>query len=341
MKLLILGGTVFLGRHLAEVALARGHAITLFNRGQHNADLFPTAEKLHGNRDPAEDGGRGLELLRGRRWDAVIDTCGYLPRVVRASAEALAGTAGHYTFISTISVYPHYRQPGLDEHAPPGTLDDPTIEQVTGATYGPLKALCEAAVQGVFGARTLLIRPGLIVGPHDPTDRFTYWVDRVARGGEVLAPNPPQRHVQFIDVRDLAEWMVQMVERRAAGCYNATGPAEALTLAQLLGTCCSVSASDARISWVDEQFLAEQQVEPWMGLPLWIPSSDPDMLGFADVDCRKAIADGLAFRALAATVADTLAWCRSRAADHGWRAGPTPERERALLAAWHSQGGPR
>ncbi len=208
MKLLVLGGTVFLGRHLVEAATARGHSVTLFNRGQHNPELYPEVEKLRGDRDS------DLSALQGRRWDAVIDTCGYLPRAVRASAELLADAVDHYTFISSISVYADFHTPAMDESAPVGTLADETVEEVTGETYGPLKALCEQAAERALPGRVLNIRPGLIVGPHDPTDRFTYWPVRVARGGEVLAPGRPHVPVQVIDGRDLAEWTVRMVEAR-------------------------------------------------------------------------------------------------------------------------------
>jgi 2'-hydroxyisoflavone reductase len=328
MQLLILGGTVFLGRHLVDAALARGHDVTLFNRGQHNPKLYPEVEKLRGDRDG------GLDALRGRRWDATIDTSGYVPRIVRASADLLAGAVDHYTFVSSISVYPHFRSLGLDESAPVGTLDDPSVEEVTGETYGPLKALCEQAAEQALPSRALIIRPGLIVGPHDPTDRFTYWPHRVAKGGEVLAPGRPERHVQVIDVRDLAEWTLNMVERQQTGIYNATGPAYALTMGQLLDACRAASGGDARISWVGEDFLAEREVGAWIELPLWIPESDSDMLGFSDINCAKAIAAGLTFRDLAATVRDTLAWDATRPADREWRAGLKPEREAELLQAW-------
>jgi 2'-hydroxyisoflavone reductase len=333
MKLLIIGGTIFLGRHLADVALARGHAVTLFNRGQHSPELYPEVEKLRGDRDG------GLDALRDRRWDAVIDTCGYVPRVVRASAELLAGAVEHYTFVSSISVYPHFKEVGLDETAPVGILDDPTIEEVSGETYGPLKALCEQAVEQALPGRALIVRPGLIVGPYDPTDRFSYWPQRVARGGEVLAPGRPERHVQVIDARDLAEWIVRMVERRQVGTFNATGPAEPHTMAHLLHVSRAVSGSDARMTWVSEAFLDEQSVGSWIELPLWVPESDPDTLGFSDVDVGRATAAGLAFRDLAATVRDTLEWLSTRPSDHAWRAGLTPERETELLAAWHTRIG--
>ncbi|MEO7912284.1 MAG: SDR family oxidoreductase [Roseiflexaceae bacterium] len=338
MKLLILGGTIFLGRYLVEAALARGHEVTLFNRGQHNSELYPAVEKLRGDRDG------GLDVLRGRRWDAVIDTSGYIPRLVRDSAELLAQAVQHYTFISSISVYPHFRSVGLDESAPVGTLDDPAVEEITGASYGPLKALCEDSVEIALPDRALIIRPGLIVGPHDTSDRFTYWVRRIAQGGELLAPAGPDWHTQIIDVRDLAEWTMHMVERQQAGVYNATGPEHNLTFGQLLDTCRVVSGSDARFTWVNEAFLLEKEVAPWSELPLWIPQSDPDMLGFSDVNCAKAIAAGLTFRDLVTIVRDTLAWdsTRTEAIEPSsrvltQRAGLSPEREQELLRAWHDR----
>jgi 2'-hydroxyisoflavone reductase len=329
MKLLILGGTVFLGRSLVESALARGHQVTRFNRGQHNPDLYPDVERLRGDRDG------GLDALRGRRWDALIDPSGYVPRVVRASAELLADAVEHYTFISSISVYPHFRSGGVDESAPVDTLEDPTVEEISGGNYGPLKALCEQAAEQALPGRALVVRPGLIVGPHDPSDRFTYWVHRVAQGGEVLAPAHADWHTQIIDVRDLAEWTLHMVEQRQIGVYNATGPAYDLTFGQVLDTCRAVSASDARFTWVSEAFLLENAVTPWSELPLWIPQSDLDMLGFSDVSCAKAIAADLTFRDLATTVRDTLAWDSARADGTAPRAGLAAEREAELLRMWH------
>ncbi len=331
MDLLIIGGTVFLGRSLVEAAQARGHTITLFNRGQHSPELFPDVEKLRGDRDG------DLSALHGRRWDAVIDTCGYVPRIVRASAEALADAVEHYTFVSSISVYASFGTIGIDEQEPVGTLADTTVEQIDGETYGPLKALCEQAAEQAMPGRVLTVRPGLIVGPHDPTDRFTYWPQRVAQGGAVLAPNRPEHGTQIIDVRDLAEWMIQMVEARHTGIYNATGPEYRLTMGQLLDTCRDVSGSDARVSWVSERFLLDAGVQPWSELPLWVPAEDPSNAGFDAIDCGKAIGAGLRFRPLADTIRDTLAWVSTRPADHVWRAGITREREAELLAAWQAQ----
>ncbi len=328
MRILILGGTVFLGRALVEAALERGHTLTLFNRGQSNPNLFPNVESLRGDR--ASD----LSALQGRRWDAVIDTCGFVPRIVCQSAELLAHAVEHYTFISTLSVYADPSKVGLDESAPVGKLADETTEQVTGETYGPLKALCEQVIEQTLPGRALIIRPGLIVGPHDPTDRFTYWPHRVARGGEVLAPGRPDRPIQFIDVRDLAGWTLRMVEAGKTGVYNADGKAGAVTMEQLLETCRSVSGSDATFTWVSEEFLAAHQVGEWMEMPLWIPESDPANAGFFAFDCRKAIAAGLGLRPLSETVRAALEWDATRRSDHEWRAGLTRQREAELLQAW-------
>lgn len=327
MKLLILGGTAFLGRHLVDAAQARGHEITLFNRGQRNPALFPDLEKLRGNRDG------DLAALQGRRWDAVIDTCGFVPRIVRASAELLADVVDHYTFISSISVYADFRKRGMGEDAPVGTLEDETTEEVTNEAYGPLKALCEQAAERAMPGRVLNIRPGLIVGPHDPTDRFTYWPHRIAQGGEVLAPGRPERQVQFIDARDLAGWTIRMVEAKQTGVYNATGPDYSLTMGQVLEECRRQGGSDARLIWVDEKRLLEAGATPWMEVPLWIPETDPDAPGFAATNCTKAFAAGLTFRPLADTVRDTLAWDATRPADVERRAGIKPEREAHYLQA--------
>jgi 2'-hydroxyisoflavone reductase len=331
VKFLILGGTKFLGRHIVDAALARGHELTLFTRGEQNPDLFPGVEKLRGNRDGH------LELLRGRQWDAVVDTSGYVPRVVRASADVLAGNVSRYTFISSISVYADFHTRGMDESAPVGTLENESVEEITGETYGPLKALCEQEVVQVLPGRALVIRPGLIVGPHDPTDRFTYWPARVAKGGEVLAPDHPERNTQFIDVRDLAAWIVRMVEAGKTGTYNATGPEYPLTMGRLLDVCKAVSGSDARFTWVPEQFLLDASVGPWMELPLWVPVSEGE--GFDAVSCARAMRDGLTFRPLKETVRDTLAWDAEQPAGRERKAGLAPEKERAVLAKWSATQG--
>jgi 2'-hydroxyisoflavone reductase len=325
MDLLILGGTRFLGRYLVEAAQEDGHRVTLFNRGLSGPDLFPEVETIKGDRDG------DLSALRGRRWDAVIDTCGYVPRVVRASAGLLADAVDHYTFVSSISVYSDVIGAGADESAPVEELEDPTVEEVTGETYGGLKALCERAAEEEMPGRVLSVRPGLISGPHDPTDRFTYWPRRVADGGEVLAPDRPELQVQFIDVRDLAAWMVRMSAEQQTGTYNATGPDYELRMGKLLEECEAVSDGEAQIIWVSEEFLEESGVEPFTEMPLWVPR---EYAGMQAVDCGRAIAAGLTFRPVSQTVRDVLEWDSTRV-EADLAAGLKPERERELLSAWH------
>ncbi len=326
MKLLIIGGTRFVGRHLVEHALARGHRLTLFNRGQSNPELFPQVEQLRGDR--AVD----LSPLQDRSWDAVIDTCGYVPRIVRLSAQALAGHVDHYVFISTGSVYAGNNPPGMDEDSPLATLTDESVEEVTGETYGGLKALCEKVVQQAYPDQALIIRPGLIVGPHDPTDRFTYWPWRVAQGGEVLAPGQADQPLQIIDARDLVQWLVSLVEAKHTRIFNAVGPDYALTTRRMLEACVAVCNPQARLTWVAESFLLEHNVEPWSELPVWLPEKESALF-----ICRnaRAIAAGLKFRPIEETLSDTLAWARTRPADHAWGAGMKAEREAELLRAWH------
>ena len=328
MKLLMIGGTRFLGRALVEAGQAAGHELTLFNRGQSNPGLFPDVEELHGNRDG------GLEILAGRQWDAVIDTCGYVPRLVRASAEFLKDAVKHYTFISSISVYADFATVGMDESAPVGQIEDETTEQITGESYGPLKALCEQAVSEVMGTeRALHIRAGLIVGPYDLSDRFTYWPYRVAKGGDVLAPGQPDAPVQIVDVRDLAEWIIRAVVAGLSGPYNATGPKGKLTMQEVLASCKTVSGSDANFIWVSDAFLQENEVGAYVEMPLWIPAT-PEEAGFDTVNCQKAFQDGLVFRPLAETAQDTLTWLQTRPSDYQWRGGLKPQREAELLQKW-------
>jgi 2'-hydroxyisoflavone reductase len=321
MRLLVLGGTKFLGRAVVERALERGDEVTLFNRGQTNPDLFPEVERLRGDRDG------DLAALEGRSWDAVVDPSGYVPRVVRASAERLARNGvGYYVFVSSISAYADLSLP-VDESSPLATLADPTSEDVA-EHYGALKALCERVVGDVFPGRSASVRAGLIVGPHDPTGRFTYWPHRIARGGEVLVPGRPERRVQFIDVRDLASWMLSLAERRVDGVFNATGPVPAVTMRELVETCRAVSGSDATFTWVADEFLLERDVGEWMELPLWI--AGPEYRHLLDVDVSRAVAAGLTFRPLEQTVAGTLADARLTG-----DAGLAPEREEQLLTEWH------
>lgn len=327
MKILIIGGTKFLGRHLVDSALARGHQVTLFNRGKTNPGLFPQVETILGDRE------HDIEKLSGRAWDAVIDVAGYYPRIVRLSATGLERAVGRYVFISSISVYPDaiLNKIGIDENDPVGKIEDETIEEITGESYGPLKALCEKTARDIFGdERALIIRPGLIVGPNDPTDRFTYWPVRVARGGEVLAPEKPEVPVQIVDVRDLTTFTIQLIEGKASGIYNATGPDHELTLGTLLDVCKQVSGSDATFTWAAVDFLKQNNVSEWSDMPVWVPDN-AESAGFSRVDVSKAIKAGLKFRALSETVRDTIAWANTRPADHEWRAGLKPEREQELL----------
>jgi 2'-hydroxyisoflavone reductase len=321
VRLLLLGGPRFLGRAVTDAALAAGHEVTFFNRGRTNPELYPEVERLVGDR--AED----LGPLRGRRWDAVIDTCGHLPGVVRTSAEALSDS-GVYCFVSSVSVYADFT--GInDEESPVAQLGDLPADEVTDESYGALKALCEDAARNIFGPRALVIRPGLIVGPHDPTGRFTYWPHRVARGGEVLAPAPPEAPTQFVDVRDLGAWMVELCHRGASGTFNATHPG--VSWSELLETCSRVSANHAKITWVSSEFLVAHEVGEWMELPLWL--ADP-ALAYADqVDVRRALAAGLRFRPLEETVQATLDEAATTEA-----AGLRADREAELLAAWHGGG---
>ncbi|MGI9110944.1 MAG: NAD-dependent epimerase/dehydratase family protein [Gaiellaceae bacterium] len=329
MKLLVFGGTKFLGRAVVEAALARGHEVTLFNRGETNPGLFSEAEKLRGDRDG------DLAALEGREWDAVVDPSGYVPRVVGASASLLADAVEHYVFVSSVSVYDPPLAAGFDETASVIELEDPATETIAEA-YGGLKALCERTVEGIFPGRAAHVRAGLIVGPHDPTDRFTYWPVRAARGGEILAPGNPDRQWQFVDARDLGAWLVLLAEKRTAGVFNATGPLPATTAREVLETCLRTATADGRLTWVDDAFLVEHEVGAWMELPLWIPEGD-DFASMQEANASRALAAGLVFRPVEETVSDTLAWADGRNGAVVDGVGLTPERERDLLAAWHGR----
>ncbi len=321
MKILLIGGTRFLGRHLVTSARARGHEITLFNRGKTNPDLFSRVKTIRGDRE------KDLDQLSGQ-WDAVIDTCGYVPRVVNLSAEALKERVQQYVFISSISVYSDFSKIGINESSDLGTLSDESVEEITGETYGPLKVLCEKAVQEVFGARALIVRPGLIVGPHDSTDRFTYWPVRINKGGEVLTPERPDVLTQFIDARDLADFTIRLIEQNVSGVFNATG--NPMTLNTLFETCKRVSKSNATFKWAPVDFLAKHNVSPWIDMPVWVPDSSEDA-GFSRVDISKALSAGLKFTDLSETIRDTLKWEFERPENHEWKAGLKPEREKELI----------
>jgi 2'-hydroxyisoflavone reductase len=320
VKILVLGGTKFLGRAAAENALERGHDVTLFNRGETNPELFPDAEKLHGDR--TDD----LSALDGRSWDAVIDTSGYFPAVVRRSAEALEDSVGRYLFVSSISVYARFSE-GPREDSPRAELGDMPADEMLEdySNYGPLKALSEDAVWDVYGDRATIVRPGLIVGPHDPTGRFTYWPHRVALGGEVVVPSPPKRTVQFVDVRDLGAWFVDLVERDVPGAFNATRPE--ISWAELIAAAVAVTGSDATPVWIPDEFLQQHEVGEWMELPMWL--ADPEWVGMNQADVSRAMAIGLGFQPLEHTIRGALD--EAVTTDE---AGMKPERERELIEAW-------
>jgi 2'-hydroxyisoflavone reductase len=322
MRILVLGGTKFLGRHVVDAALARGHELTLFNRGQTRPDLFPDVEKLHGDRDG------DLTALQGRDFDAVVDTSGYVPRIVRETIDAL-GDVGHYTFVSSISVYADLSTPPA-ESSPLAELKEPTEEWQE--AYGELKVLCENVVRERF-PDAFIPRPGLIVGPWDPTGCFTYWPLRLAEGGRVLAPLPPAADTQVIDARDLAEWIVRAAEEGLAGTYNAVGPVT--TREHLIETCRAVAGTGSELVWVDPDFLHEHGVEEWMELPLWL--YDAQHRGMLSVDPAPALAVGLAPRPLEQTTRDTLAWAQSADAPTEFPAGLDREKEQAVLDEWLSK----
>ncbi len=330
-RLLVLGGTGFLGPHVVEAALAKEWEVTLFNRGKTRPELFPNVEKLQGDRDGK------LDALGGRSWDAVVDTSGYVPRIVGDSAKLLADAVEQYVFISSISAYASFAKVGIVETDPVATMPDPTVERVM-EFYGALKALCEQAAESALPGRVTNVRPGYIVGPGDPTDRFTYWPVRIAKGGDVVAPGKPTGPVQFIDVRDLSAWIVGAIESRHLGIYNLCGPREPIPMSTLLDTCIEVTGSDAKITWIDTPFLEAQKVEIGGDTPIWTPS-EGDYAGFGNVSNAKAIATGLKFREVPTTVKDTLAYFTAlpETRRKTLRAGWLPQREAEVLAAYRTK----
>jgi 2'-hydroxyisoflavone reductase len=338
LKILILGGTGFTGPHQVRYALARGHQVTVFNRGRQGNPWPGQVEELLGDRNTGD-----LSALKGRIWDVCIDNPTTLPFWVRDAGKTLSGSVGQYIFISTISVYAANDKPA-DETAAlaPYTGADPMAEtQATlgakvGEVYGPLKAVSEAEARRQFGAETTIIRPGLIAGPGDETDRFTYWPVRLARGGEVLAPSDGSDPVQFIDARDLAEWTIRMAEQRTFGTFNATG--EGMPMKTMLEGVGAGVHSDARLDWVPTDFLLAHQVRPWADMPVWIPGQG-DTAGFHRRSIARALAAGLTFRPLPVTASETLAWFKSQPPERQakLRAGLAPEREAELLAEWKAR----
>ncbi|MGE5636438.1 MAG: NAD-dependent epimerase/dehydratase family protein [Nocardioidaceae bacterium] len=329
MRVLVLGGTRFVGRHLAAEALERGHRVTLLNRGVSAPELFPEAEHLRGDRGAGEIG-----ALAGRRFDAVLDTSGYHPADVEATSRVLRGAVGHYTFVSSISAYTQPLRAGADESTPLLRVEGPPPAEIAGERdYGALKALCELALERALPDRLLRVRPGLIVGPFDPSERFTYWPRRIVEGGPVLAAEPSQP-VQLIDARDLGSWILDCVEDGRTGVLNAVGPERPLTMEGLLAACAEAAGDGGEPVWVGDDFLLEHGVEPWEELPLWVPIA---YAGLLRVNGSRAYAAGLRVRPLGETIADTLRWDRSRPPGER-RERLSRDRERALLAAWHRLG---
>ena len=338
MRILILGGTRFIGRHMTALALERGHQLTFFNRGKTKTDRYPEVERITGDRDGKIDG------LKGREWDAVIDNSGYVPRHVKLSAELLAPQVKQYIFTSSISVYPDFSVP-RDESSPVGKLADETTEKVDGETYGPLKALCEQAAERAMPGRTCVIRPGLIVGPDDNTDRFTYWPARAARGGEFIAPGAPGDAFQVIDARDLAAFALNAVENNHVGIYNLVSNANEFKFGQLTDACIASANKQAkpkdkpRATWLPAEFLEEQKVAPWSEMPVWLPAKGEEA-AFAGTSNKAAVAKGLKITPLKKTVNDTLAWHLSRPADERekLKSGIEADKEATVLAAWKAKG---
>ncbi len=328
MKLLVMGGTQFLGRAIVNAAVAAGHEVTLFNRGKSGTDLFPSLEKLRGDRNAGD-----YSSLAGRQFDAVLDVSAYYPRAVRELLETVE--TDHLVLISTISVYADNSQPNQDESGRLAELEDPTVEEITGETYGGLKVLCERVAEEMLPGRALHVRSGLIVGANDHTDRFPYWPKRVAQGGQVLAPSSPDHPVQMVDARDEAEWIIRSVERGLAGYFNVTG-ARGTTFGQVLETAKQVSGSDAEFIWMTPAFIEANEVRPWQDLPLWIPPVG-EHAGFHEYNIDAAVAEGLTFRPISDTIQEILDWQKTQPDDYKLKQGFSAEREQELIALWNSQ----
>ena len=343
MRLLVLGGTRFLGRHIVDAALDRAHDVTIFTRGSLPAPWGPRVAALTGDRDPRN--GRGLRALENDVWDAVVDTSGYVPRIVCASADLLAPRVHRYLFVSSVSVYARPDRPGLTETAEVATLADPGSEEVL-AHYGALKARCEDALSRRFGTRATHVRPGLIVGPFDATDRFGYWVARFVhppllgeRGPRAVVPAPAQRPIQLIDARDLAAWIVRLLEDDVGGTFNACSPDGTWSMGDLVDALAAAAPAPPAPVWVDEDVLVSHAVTPWVGLPLWLPSGEPDSAGFMRIDAGRAKSAGLSPRHLGQTIADTAAWLAARENAGAWRHVLSAAAETAILDAVDAESG--
>jgi 2'-hydroxyisoflavone reductase len=334
MRILTLGGTRFVGRHIVEAARSAGHEVAVFSRGRTPLP-WDDVEHLLGDREAGD-----LEALRDREWDACIDVSAYAPEAAHASAELLSGQVAHYAFISTASVYVVDPAGGMDESTPvlPAALDEGDAEGAE--LYGARKVACELEVARAFPGRTLIIRPGIVAGPHDPTNRFTWWVERLARAGEVLGPGSPDAPVQLVDGRDLGAFTVAQTERLMTGVFNVCGPPS--SFGELIDACRTGTASNAEVTWVGEELLLAHDVEPFTELPLWLPD-DPENRAFYSMSNARARAQGLELRHLADTARDTWEWLRAVRAGElpepiagGFVArGLSPEREAALIETHH------
>jgi 2'-hydroxyisoflavone reductase len=339
MRILVLGGTGFIGPHLVRYAASRQHKVSVFNRGRRQADIPDSVEQLRGDRDTGD-----LNSLKGKTWDAIIDIPTTLPFWVRDAGQTLRTSAQHYLFVSTISTYAHYRQAGMDENyelaAYTGAEDPMTIKRSTGGLYGPLKVLSEKEAEKWFPGKATIVRPGLIVGPGDPTDRFSYWPVRVDRGGEVLCPGSPEDPTQIIDVRDLAEFIVHLAEQKVIGTFNATGPRAPLSMGEMIYGCRAATSgsNDVRFIWADAKFLTDNQVRGWSDMPTWI-APRPDNQGWGRVSIERAVKAGLIFRPLAITARDTIDWFKTLPAERQGKmvSGLPPEREKEILALWRAR----
>jgi 2'-hydroxyisoflavone reductase len=328
MKLLVIGGGVFVGKALTTAAVERGHHVTVFNRGISNSNPSPGVAWIKGDRDG------DLSALSGQKWDSVVDACAYFPRQVTSLLKALEGNVGHYLLISSVSAYANLGRPGVRENDRLATSIDPEPTMMTPANYGPLKSMCEEAAIADGPKATLLVRPGIIMGPWDPTGRFTYWVKRVARGGEVMAPGSPGAPQQLIDTRDLGAWMVSMIEAGVSGAFNTIGPQQPLTWGEMLEAIAAEVNPSAQFTWLDDAFLATQKFEGQYSVPLYIPGSLAKYSGLYRVDGGAAFRSGLKLRALRETIADTAAWVRETPPETVKIAGISEARESELLAAW-------
>ncbi|MEM7360941.1 MAG: NAD-dependent epimerase/dehydratase family protein [Pseudomonadota bacterium] len=335
LNILFLGGTGFIGPHMVRKCLSQGYSVTLFNRGKRNSNLFPGLETIIGNRDPKVD--EGLKGLKGRTWDVVIDTSGYIPRHVAASAEMLKDAVDHYLFISTVSVYSDFSIPDMTEDAPLAQLEDPSTEQITGETYGGLKVLCEKAVTDAYGERATVLRPTFIIGPGDHTDRFIHYIHRPLQGGRMAVPGKPDNPISYIDVRDLAEFVEHAISKRIIGTYNVVNQHKSATFGQLLESSITASNSDVETTWIDTEFLTAQQKimgEDYRMFPMWLDQDNPEYGGYPSN--AKAVAAGLTYRPFEQTVTDTYKWWIEQPQERRDKRRDlvSQEFEEALLAAW-------